>query len=148
MSAQRGVVGVVLVLSLLALGRPAGSVGPPPAGPVRLTEEQDERLARWGRGLDQALFSGEMGRGLRLAQEVESLRRRWQGPQHWQTVDARYAVEDWSRLARLGEAEQKEAGRAARQNAVAGALHARGQYAAAEKACREALAIRRKALGE
>jgi tetratricopeptide (TPR) repeat protein len=140
--------GGLLALVLLAVGRrPAAGAAPPmPSG--KLTAEQQKRLGKLRRDLDSATFAGRMVEALRLAREIEAFRRRWQGPGHWQTINARYAVERWQRLALLSEADQKQAGRAARRSAEAGALLDSGRYVEAEKIEREALAIRKEVLGE
>jgi tetratricopeptide (TPR) repeat protein len=147
MCAKR-VAGVTLALVLLAVGvRPAGGVAPPMSS-SKLTAQQQKRLEKLERSMNAAAFAGKMGEALRLAREGEALRRRWQGPRHWQTVDARYAVERWQRLALLSAAAQKQAGRAERLEAEARALYGRARYAEAEKIFRETLALRQKVLGE
>ena len=133
---------------LLGLGALPGWGAAPPAPPGELPAAQQKRLDQLGQELTQAAHAGAMGEALRLAKEVEALRRRWQGARHWQTIDAGYAIERWERLARLSEADQREAARALRRQAEADRLAARHRYAEAEKAYRDVLAIRQKLLGE
>jgi tetratricopeptide (TPR) repeat protein len=135
---------LVVLLGLAAL--PGWSAAPPvPSG--QLTAAQQQRLLQLNQELFRAAHAGKMGEALRLAREVEALRRRWQGARHWQTIDARYAIERWVRRARLNEVDQKEAARALRRKAEADRLAARHRYAEAEKALREVLAIHEKLLG-
>jgi len=136
---------LVLLLGLAAL--PAWSAAPPlPSG--KLTAAQQKRLEQLDQQLDRAALAGKMSEAARLAQQIETLRRRWQGPSHWQTVDARYAIERWQRLARLSEANQKEVARALRRREEASQLQARHRHADAEKIHREVLTIHLKRLGE
>jgi tetratricopeptide (TPR) repeat protein len=137
--------GWLVLVGLTAL--PAWGAAPPvPSG--RLTPDRQQRLDQMRIGLARAGFAGEIGEALRLARQAEVLHRRWQGPGHWHTVEARYVVERWERLARLSAADQRAAGRALRREAEAQHLRARHRYAEAEKAQREALALIRKTLGE
>jgi tetratricopeptide (TPR) repeat protein len=134
-----------LLLGLVAA--PAWGAAPPaPSG--RLTPDQQQRLEQTEQGSARAAFAGEMVEAVRLARQAEALRRRWQGPGHWQAADARYEVERCQRLARLSAADQKAVARALRREVEARALRSRRRYAEAEKAYREALALLRKTLGE
>jgi tetratricopeptide (TPR) repeat protein len=142
----RGRVGWLVVL--LRLAALPGWGAAPPALSAKLTAARQKRLLRLGQDLVRAAYAGKMGEALRLAREVEALRRRWQGPRHWETIDACYGIERWVRLARLSAAGQREAARALRRAAEANQLAARHRYAEAEKAFRDALAILTKGLGE
>jgi tetratricopeptide (TPR) repeat protein len=142
------VAGILGAIVLSAAGtRPAGGAAPPPAA-GKLSAEQQARLDGLRRAVDSAAVAGKMGEALRLAREVEDLRRRWQGPGHWQATDARYMVERLRRLAPLSAEGQKQAGQAERLSGEANALYARGRFAEAEKAHRAVLAIRKELLGE
>jgi hypothetical protein len=68
-------------------------------------------LKQLGQELSRAALAGKMGEALRLAVEVEALRRRWQGASHWQEVNARYGIDRRTRQTRLSAADQKEVGR-------------------------------------
>src|SRR5262245_15875402 len=94
----RSKVGWLVLLGLTAL--PAWGAAPPvPSG--RLTPTQQLRLRLLEQGLNRAAFAGQMVEALRLARQAELLRKRWQGPGHWQAVEARFEVEGLERLARL-----------------------------------------------
>jgi tetratricopeptide (TPR) repeat protein len=147
MNRARKLAALTLGLLLFATGEPGQSVGPPPVR-GQLSPEQQARLQKLGVSARRAVFAGEMGRALRLGQEIESLRRRWQGPDHWETIDARWEVSRWRRLAGLGEAARKGAGRAARLGAEALQARKKGQHAEAGKICQQALEICREAPGE
>jgi tetratricopeptide (TPR) repeat protein len=135
-----------LVVLCLVSAAAWGAAPPAPSG--KLTAEQQKRLAELGQELGRAAHAGKMAEALRLARQIERWRRRWQGSRHWQAVDARYYVERWQRLARLGQAEQKEAARALRRAGVAEQLQARHRYAEAAAVWRDVLGLRRKVLGE
>jgi tetratricopeptide (TPR) repeat protein len=138
--------GCLVVLLCLAAGPGWGAAPPVPSG--KLKAEQQKRLVQLDQELAKAAFAGRMGEALRLARQVEVLRRRWQGARHWQTIDACREREEWQRLVRLSEAEQKEAVRALRHSVVAQGLRARHRYAEAEQAWRDVLTTSRKILGE
>src|SRR5262245_40221196 len=121
-----------LCVALLPGVRSGCAVGPPPRS-GRLTREQEKRLGEVDVALWKAADASEMGRATRLAEEVESLRRAWQGPTHWQTTDARYRVESWARLARLSPASQKGAGRAMQRAGAGLQLVRRRRLADAER---------------
>jgi tetratricopeptide (TPR) repeat protein len=136
---------LVLLLGLAAL---PGWGAAPPAPSGKLTAAQQKRLDQLDEELTRAAHAGKMGEALRLAKEIEALRRRCQGARHWQTINAGYEVERWVRLARLSAAEQREAARALLREAEARGLAARHRYAEAEKALRDVLAIHKRLLGE
>src|SRR5262249_12416242 len=121
--------GWLVVLGLVAW--PAWGAAPPvPSG--KLTAAQQKRLGRLAQDLDKATHAGRVRGALGLGREAEALRRRWQGARHWRTIDARYAIERWERLARLSEADQKEVAVALRREAEGRGLQARRRYAEAE----------------
>jgi CHAT domain-containing protein/tetratricopeptide (TPR) repeat protein len=138
---------VAALLGLLVQAGPVRAAGPPvPSGRLDAAQEQrlNEVLARHYR----AAVAGQAGEALRLIQEQAMLRQLWLGPRHWTTVEARLQVERWQRRARLSPKHQKQLGESIRLDQEGGALGSRGRHREAEKARREALAIRLRVLGE
>jgi tetratricopeptide (TPR) repeat protein len=147
-TSSRVVAVMFAAMALLTIGAWPADGAAPSLRSDKLTAEQQKRLDKFSRDLNSAAFAGKMGEALRLAREIEALRRRWQGAGHWQAVDARWEVVAWQRLARLSAADQKQIGQACVRVAEQETLRARGQFVEAERASYEVLAICRKLLGE
>jgi tetratricopeptide (TPR) repeat protein len=96
----------------------------------------------------QAALKGDFTEALRLERQALEARRRLQGPTHQLAINASLWTERWARMARLPAFRQRQAGRALRKDAEGARFRSKGQFAQADLMCREALAIRRKALGE
>jgi tetratricopeptide (TPR) repeat protein len=135
-----------LLIGLLVLA--ATSAAQLPGGPAKLTAEQQKALAALEVKLEQAARKGDFEEGERLAREVVSLRAKWQGERHWQTIDARYNAEDWQRLMKVPRKDREQVIRARRVTQEGVGLFNRGQYKGGLEKLVEALAIRQKALGE
>src|SRR5439155_26876458 len=76
------------------------------------------------------------------------LRERAQGKGHWQTIDARLAVERWQRLAGLPEKTRAQIGTALLWQARGRTMRTRGNHPAADFAFRRAVREMQSALGE
>jgi tetratricopeptide (TPR) repeat protein len=138
---------LVVLLGLLA-GRDAGEAAAPPLPSGKLNWAQRWRLSALKSRAQRAAEAGKFAEALRLARESVALRRRWQGVRHWEAGNAGLEVQRWQRLLRLSPGQQKEVGQSIRRERAGAEYHARGRYHDAEKAYREALAIRCKVLGE
>jgi tetratricopeptide (TPR) repeat protein len=146
-SSSRRLIAAALVVAVGMLAPGVRSAAPPsPTG--KLTAEQAGKLEQLGEDLTKAAYAGRMVEALRLAEQVEALRSRWQGARHWQALDARYEVEAWRRASVVGEARQKQLGLAYRRLAEGRRLDSRRRYAEAEKVYREVLDLSLKVLGE
>ena len=141
-----GMVVLGLVVLMLAARHGQGVAPPVPSG--KLTAEQQMQIGTLLNQQQAAAETGKMVEALRLARQIEALRQRWQGKRHWETVDARFEVEDYARLARLSDADQKSVGESVRCNMQGRRLQVQGKEREAEPHLREALAIRKKVLGE
>ncbi len=129
---------LVVLLGLLAL--PGWGAAPPvPSG--KLSWAQQWRLNSLQASVMRAANAGKMAEALRLAREFETLRRRWQGARHWETINARYQIDRWVRLSRLSETDQKKMARVLGRETEADQLESRHHYAEAEKILREVLGI-------
>jgi tetratricopeptide (TPR) repeat protein len=106
------------------------------------------KLNRLQGQFSKALEEGAFDRAVETAREIASLRERWQGERHGESVAARGAVRWCEGLLRLPEKDQQEVARSFRAHAEGSALSGQHKYRAAEERHRQALAIRRKVLGE
>jgi tetratricopeptide (TPR) repeat protein len=134
------------VLALLCVTSKGSGVAPP-ASPAWVARELG-RVDRIAARMDQAARRGDFPRALRLAREVVKARRALQGDRHRHTVDAGLVVERWERLARLSPEKQGQVGEALRRLAEGEGHWSKGRYRQAEEACRAALALFRRTLGE
>ncbi len=82
------------------------------------------------------------------AARIVRIRTRRQGPQHWQTADARRSEATLRHLAAQPAATQQKMAAVARSLAQAEALQEQRRFVEAEKLYQEALDIRRQVLGE
>jgi tetratricopeptide (TPR) repeat protein/CHAT domain-containing protein len=124
---------------------PARGAAPPALG---LDAARQGELARLRQQAQERRNEGRFEEGQRLARRELELRRRWQGEGHWQTVDARLALEVWQRLVRVPAKDRPAVARAAELDDRGSSLHVSGKFREAEKLLREALALRRRALGD
>src|ERR1041384_6523661 len=89
-----------LLLGLLA-APPLPPAAPPPARPRALTAQEQLEVARVEARLQRHANAGEFEEAARLAGQVAQLRRQRQGARHWQAIDARFALEEWQRRAKV-----------------------------------------------
>ena len=73
-----------------------------------LSQAQGDQLAKLEARINKHDDAGEFGEVVRLAREALALRELWHGHKHWETVDARFRVERWQRLADLPVDKQKK----------------------------------------
>ncbi len=141
-----GMVVLGLVIMMLTARHGQGVAPPVPSG--KLTAEQQKQIDSWWIRQQVAAQAGKMAEALRLAREVESSRQRWQGKGHWETVDARFEVEDVQRLERLSDADQKTVGMSIQRFWQSQRLQVKGKHREGEPHLREALAISKRVVGE
>ncbi len=92
--------------------------------------------------------AGKFEEALKLAQELEQLRRRGQGTDHWETISARWQVEAVRRALGAPEALRRDYREAASWQRQGQALFFKGQYRQAEPLLDKVLQVRRRVLGE
>src|SRR5262249_50908318 len=81
------------------------------------------------------------------AEKLLILRRRVQGPDHWQAADAARQLETLRRAARLPVEQQRQLAQVPGFAAKGTDFYQRGRYAEAEQLFRRALAIQERVLG-
>jgi CHAT domain-containing protein/Tfp pilus assembly protein PilF len=81
-------------------------------------------------------------------QEVLALRRQLHGDGHWRVIDARAALAEVERLARLDSAQRRQLREAQRLSVKVVALYRQGQYREAIQSAQQVLAIRQRVPGE
>jgi tetratricopeptide (TPR) repeat protein len=91
---------------------------------------------------------GQVANAATPAGEALSIRRRVQGEEHWETVDARIKQQRCLRVSALSREDRSELAMAVRESETAEELCNRGRYAEAEPLQRKVLAIHRRILGE
>jgi CHAT domain-containing protein/tetratricopeptide (TPR) repeat protein len=108
---------------------------------ARKVEAHEQEIAE----LEQ---KGKFADAVTPAREVLAIRSRVQGEDHWETVTARIRAQTDARVADLPGEAQSEVATAIRQTETAEELYKRGHNAEAHPLYEQALAIRRKSLGE
>ena len=103
--------------------------------------EQERRLAQW-------LEAGKFADALKVAQALAALRGQVQGADHWQAVQARWAVEALGRVVGQGDETRKAYAGSLVLARQAAALEGKGRYRDAQPLQEKLLALRRKVLGE
>jgi hypothetical protein len=137
-----------VVVALLGALTVVSAAEAPTSTPQNLNSQQRAQLDQLEEQLHHALREGKFERVVEVAREVASLRLRWQGAKHWETIDARIDAEDYKRLVSIPAKDRLEVAKSFRVLVQAEELREQGKYAAALRLDREALAIRRKVLGE
>src|SRR5262249_31868953 len=112
---------------------PAPPRGKPIApGLIKLTGDDEKRAEQLDEQIDKAIVSDRWSEAVAKAEELLTLRKRAQGPTHFDTV-----TEEWRAKALRRVAEMPEDDRAAYQSAQiknrqVEALYAQGKYSAAQ----------------
>jgi tetratricopeptide (TPR) repeat protein len=125
----------------------AWSAAPPPL-PRNLTAQQEKEVDALDARLERHAAAGQFVQAARLAEQIVAYRERRQGARHWQVIDARLDVEDWRCLSTVPALDRAEVVRARALASEGTRLYRRARFPEAESKLREALAIRRKVLGE
>src|SRR5262249_51523876 len=113
-----------------------------------LSGEAAARVAKLEQQIAQLRREGRLGEAIEPAREVAEIRTRLQGADHWQTADARRAVDDWRTIAALPEDGRKALASVGELFQKADTASQCGHYSEAERIDRTLLEIRRKWLGE
>src|SRR6516165_67605 len=134
-------------LSGLVLAAVAAEPAQPPW--QRLLQGEDaKKAAEQERRLAQGQEAGKFEEALKAAQALAELRGKVQGADHWQAVDARWAVEALGRVVRQGDETRKAYAGSFVLARQAAALEGQGRYRDAQPLQEKLLAICRKVLGE
>jgi CHAT domain-containing protein len=113
-----------------------------------LTGEDARRVAELGKKLQELAVAGKYADAQEPAREIEKIRTRVQGANHWQTIDARALAQTVTRVAGLTAEEQADFASAGRLGVQARQLDDAGRYTTAEPLYRKSLALFGKVLAE
>ncbi len=143
--------GLALLLAAPA-GLPAAAEGgPAPEKPPweRLLRGEDARQAeQHKKTLDAHWEAAEFEKALPVAEALASLRQNAQGPDHWQTVSARWKVKEIQAILKTGPADRKELARAPALYRRAAALANEDRLHEAKPFFEQVLAVHRRMLGD
>src|SRR5262249_52006511 len=145
---------LITVLPYLVLA--SDSAAQPDRGPAQdippwkrpLSGEAAARVAKLEQQIAQLRRAGRFAEAIEPAREVAETRTRLQGPDHWQSADARRAVDDLRTIAALPEAGRKATASVEDLDQKAYAERQRGRHADWERIYGEVLETCRKWLGE
>jgi CHAT domain-containing protein/tetratricopeptide (TPR) repeat protein len=140
------VVAVVSLLAVLPGGWEAAAEGHPK--PSAKPEDVQEAINNLVSQQISAQQAGDFATAVKAARAIASLVERCEGERHSTTVNARETVRWNEELLRLGEKERQEMAGSFRETAEGNALTEQHKDREAEERFRQALTIRRKALGE
>jgi hypothetical protein len=113
-----------------------------------LTGDAASQVAKLEQRIAQLRQEGKFAEAIGPAREVAEIRTRLQGGDHWQTADARRAVDDCRTIAALPEEGRKALASVGDLEEKSDAEREHGHYADAERIDRTLLETRRKWLGE
>lgn len=120
-----------------------------PAPWLRVLKGEDaHKVAMLETKLHDLEKAGGFAEALEIARQILAIRRRAQGEEHWETVDAQYRVRTCERVAPLAREIQTRLAAAAAQAEEGEKLHDKGRDAQAEPLFRQVVEARREILGE
>src|SRR5205085_2882746 len=120
---------------------------PPPGKTRDLTAEEQKEVAALIARQTKHANDGAFEQAAKVAQQLADYRRGPRGARHWQAIDARFATEEWKRLAAVAVKDRGEVMRGKRLDQEGVALLNKGRFREAEEPLRQALLIREKVLG-
>jgi tetratricopeptide (TPR) repeat protein len=145
------------VMGLIAVLLAAGLRAEEPAKKTDTAKPQWQRLLQGGdakkaaeqeKKLAQLQEAGQFAEALKIAEALTELRAKVQGADHWEAVNARFAVEAVRRVQKAKKEEQQGYSRALVMQREAEAWFAKGRYGEAQSLFEQVLAGFRKVLGE
>ena len=141
----------ILSPGMNALAQPAVPDQPPEGKApwqLVLTGDYAKRVAELEKQIGELRRAGKFAEAQKAARAIVELRTRGQGPDHWQTADARRLLHRLAKVAALPEEARRELAEAGKLDAEVFALYQRGHYRDAVPLLKRALAICRRHLGE
>jgi tetratricopeptide (TPR) repeat protein len=135
-------------VAIAAGDTPVASPVPRPPWQRLLQGEDAKKAAELEKRLDALQEAGKFEEALKVARDLERRRRRVQGTDHWEAVNARWQAEAMRRVLRVPEAVQRDYAAALRLQRQANALWAKGQYRQTQPLLEDVLHVRRQALDE
>jgi tetratricopeptide (TPR) repeat protein len=141
---------LVLVLAPGVSGQtPAPPTGKPTApGLIKLTGDDEKRAKQLDEQIDDALKADRWEEGVARTEELIALRRRVQGPKHFETTTEERRLGAFRRVARASKDDRAAFMSALAMAEQATALNANAKYVAAEPLFERSLAICRRLLGD
>src|SRR5262245_7655512 len=132
---------LLAILALSGLGALGLFAAAPPPQPRHLTPQEEKEvaalIARRGRHGE----AGEFEQSAKVAQQIADYRRERQGAAHWQTIDARFEVDDWRRRVTMPAKDRAEMVRARTLTGDGMELLNEGRFEQAEKPLRQVVDI-------
>jgi hypothetical protein len=138
---HRALLSVVLGLGLLP-----GLAAAQPVGQGTLSEADEQQAQAWQEKINEHLDRDDMAQAQALAEVLYQLQKEKHGPEHWQTWDARFQVDEVRRLSKRRTEERRQLRQARALDVKATQHYQQRRFADAEQLLRQALAIRQKAL--
>jgi tetratricopeptide (TPR) repeat protein len=145
-----GMCGLLAAVGLL-VGADAPPTKPTPPKPPwqRLLQGDDARKARQlEERLEQLQSGGQFEDALKAAEELAALRKRLQGEDHWEVVDAQHTVAAMKLALRAEKADRENYAASFAWQREAAALRDKGRYRQVQPLLEKVLAVRREVLGE
>ncbi len=149
---------VALVGSVVMLSFTAALAQVPPKKEARtepkppwqrvLQADDAKRVEALEKMLEDLEKKGQFAEAVAPAREVLVIRRRVQGEDHWQTVNARITEQTFARVAGMAREAQSELAAALRQQGEADQLYQNGRYTELEHLVRAIWEVHRRILGE
>jgi tetratricopeptide (TPR) repeat protein len=136
-----------LALGLVALSWGLAGAAAPPWERV-LRGDDARRAARVKKEFDALQEAGRFEEALKLAVELEQLRQRVQGADHWEAVNAHWRAEAVRRVLAAGEAVRRDYTASGPLERQALGLLEKARYRQAQPLLEQVVQTRRKALGE
>src|SRR4051812_20090159 len=118
----------LVALVVLLTGASAGRTVAPPARRGPLTIQDEQQIETFQIRVGGHAQAGRFEEATKALQLIAELRERRQGRGHRQSIDARLAVERWSRLNRVAKKDRSQFLQALRGVGAAGGLASRHDY--------------------
>jgi tetratricopeptide (TPR) repeat protein len=134
-------------LAQAASSAPAKAAADVPPYERKLAEDDAKRVAVLEKKIDELLEAGKLPEAQAAARAILEVRQRVQGPDHWETAEARHQLRTLEQIAALPPSARAELAEATKLYEEVSRLFQRGRYADAVPLLRRALDIRRRHLG-
>jgi tetratricopeptide (TPR) repeat protein len=139
---------LVIVTASVVRGQtaPPASRSSVPAGFIKLTGADAKRAEELDKAIDTAEEADRYDEAIAQAEELLALQAKFQGPKHFETVNARWRLETLRRLAPMPKEDRDSYLLANAMMKEGGRLDAAGKYAQAQPLFEKALEINRRLL--
>jgi CHAT domain-containing protein/tetratricopeptide (TPR) repeat protein len=142
-------VSLLLIASSSSSQTPAPPTGKPMApGLIKLTGEDEKRAKRLNEQIDAAMSEDRWDGAIARAEELLALRRRVQGPSHFEAVSAEWNIKTLRRVERMGKVDQTAYQSTSTIKNQADNLAERQKFGEAQPLFEKILEIRRRLFGD